>query len=175
MCFFEFPQFRYVACTKSYRATSQKMKSNRGGLSPFYRKGKGKGKQVQRAVSIRLHLLSPEHFKKDVAQPLKRICYWVLAKCQRTLNSPWKLNCMLLKAMLIPETSSPVAELTLDANPAAQEKEIFDHLLNECPMLPRSTLWHSTQPTNIINTTEWDSADIIVFSHIPAMDSAQTF
>ena len=44
---------------------------------------------------------------------------WVPAKCQRTLNS-WKLSCMLLKAMLIPETSSPVAELTLDANPAAQ-------------------------------------------------------
>ena len=45
----------------------------------FYRKGKGKGKQFQRAVTIRLHLLSPEHFKKDVAQPLKRICYMNLS------------------------------------------------------------------------------------------------
>ena len=43
---------------------------------------------------------------------------WVLAKCQRTLNSPRKLSFMLLNVMLIPETSSPVAEPTRGANPA---------------------------------------------------------
>ena len=64
---------------------------------------------------------------------------WVPAKCQQTLNSPWKLSCMLLKAMLIPETSSPVAELTLDGNPAALYRSWLSWLLWHWT----STLWIS--------------------------------
>ena len=55
-----------------------------------------------------------------------------------------------------------------------EESETFDHLLNECPCFQqaRFDILHN-QP--IINTTKWDSADIIKFSHIPAIDVALTF
>ena len=50
-----------------------------------------------------------------------------------------------------------------------EEPETFDHILNECPCFD---ILHN-QP--IINTLNWDSADIIAFSHIPAIDEALTF
>ena len=34
---------------------------------------------------------------------------------------------------------------------------------------------HDSSYQPIINTNKWDSADIIVFSHIPVIDSALTF
>ena len=55
-----------------------------------------------------------------------------------------------------------------------EEPETFDLLLNECPCFqqPHFDILHN-QP--LINTTKWDSADIIAFSHIPAINSALTF
>ena len=49
---------------------------------------------------------------------------------------------------------------------------MFD--LNECPCFQQARFYilHN-QP--IINTLKWDPADIIAFSHIPAIDDAMTF
>ena len=55
-----------------------------------------------------------------------------------------------------------------------EEPETFAHLLNECPCFQqaRIDILHN-QP--IINSLNWDSDDIIAFSHIPAIDEALTF
>ena len=54
------------------------------------------------------------------------------------------------------------------------EPETFDHILNDCPCFQqaRFDILHN-QP--IINTLNWDSADIIAFSHLPTIDEALTF
>ena len=55
-----------------------------------------------------------------------------------------------------------------------EEPETFDHLLNECPCFQqaRFDILHN-QP--IQNTLNWNSEDIIAFSHIPSIDEALTF
>ena len=50
-----------------------------------------------------------------------------------------------------------------------EEPETFDHLLNE---QARFDILHN-QP--IRNTLNWNSEDIIAFSHIPSIDEALTF
>ena len=55
-----------------------------------------------------------------------------------------------------------------------EEPETFDRLLNECPCFQQA-IFDIIHNQPIINTTKWNSADLIAFSHIPAIDAAPTF
>ena len=48
------------------------------------------------------------------------------------------------------------------------------YLMN-APAFNKHTLTYYTCNQPIINTTKWDSADILAFSHIPAMGAALIF
>ena len=54
------------------------------------------------------------------------------------------------------------------------QKHLTMHQLNECPCFQQAR-FDTLHNQPIINTTKWDSADIIAFSHIPAIDAALTF
>ena len=77
-------------------------------------------------------------------------------------------NLNYLQSKIFPEDVSELGRF------CEEEPETFDHILNECPCFQqaRFDILHSQHITNTLN---WDSADIIAFSHIPTIDGALTF
>ena len=73
-----------------------------------------------------------------------------------------------LQSKIYPENVSELCRF------CEEEPETFYHLLNECPCFQQAIL-DILQNQPIQNTLNWNSEDIIAFSHIPAIDEALTF